>query len=373
VSVRAADNLEFANPSNPPQFLSQFAPQGSASVPLPSISDVRHAGRIRHLRVQRKKLEDGTLSSVCSHCRDYLRSVIALRQYKDVFEPPKEPRDSRGYLEFEPQGSVSEIQGEMKQELVSGHANGKSDDNRYRVNFGECIGSIRTILRRFDLSYVWLNNTDPNLVIEASIQRQSKYPLFYGYDPAGIHSAKGLVVPTSNFPFNYVNVLPYHLIAPCFAAQRGSMNWIYNVDGRQSISSIKMVRVPQVSGTVFNTNSSAASGTDSFNTSWYRSHVDVGCGGQVLTSQWTNAGLNVTLPNYNPYRFQNTNCTNVTAPAIADASDRDFSQLEISLSNNNESATTKVWKYVGIGADWNPCFFLNVPTFYNYGADPTPN
>jgi len=220
---------------------------------------------------------------------------------------------------------------------------------------------------------VWLNNTDPNDVIEMSVQRQSKYPLFYGFDPNGLHSAKGLIVTTNNYPFNFVNSLPYHWIAPCFVAQRGSMHWTYNVDGYNTIASIKSVRLPQISGTVFNTNSAVASGSDSFNSQWYRSHVDVGCGGQALTSQWTNAGLNVAHPNMTLYRWQNTAPANVTAPATLDGSDRDYTQLEISLTNNGVSSHTKVWKYVGIGTDWGCYFFLNVPTMWNYLADPTPN
>jgi len=378
-SVRAADNFEFANPCNPIQTLSPFAPQSRTfSHPnrfAPLQSPPREAVLPNRPLHQRNALLNTSITSNVQtwwkERRESNHKRVSFANCVCGFSPCRSDDIEQVFVpQSNPLSDPMEID---SQAVVAGNAPAKTAADRYRANFGECISSLRTILRRFCLSYVYLNNTDPNDVMSYTIMQQSKYPLYYGFDAHGLHSAKGLILTTSNFPFNFVSVMPYHLIAPCFVAQRGSMNWAFNVDGVNSISSIKMVRMPVVSGTTFNTNFAAASGTDSFNSQFYRAHVDMGAGGQVLTSQWTQAGLNVALPNYTQYRWQNTAPTNVTLPSSTDGSDKDFSQLELSFNNGSINVHTKVWKYASIGTDWSCYFFLNVPTFWNYGSDPTPN
>jgi len=376
LAVRGADNLEFANPCNPPQNLSTFAPQSCERDGTP---------RPKRLLPWRRSLPSPPMqrrSALLSPGVWHEQVSWWNRVRKDSDRPSRiasaiacvwSPCCANDVDEvLIPQSKVSDPFGEMCQDLLAGQIR-EPDPNRFKTNWGECIASLRVILRRFDLSYVWMNNTDPNLVISLGVQRQSKYPLYYGFDPNGIHSAKGLVVPASNFAFNYVNVLPYHLIAPCFVAQRGSMNWSFNTDGANSIRSIKMVRLPQLSGSFSNTNYSQASGSDSANSAFYRLRADPGCAGQVLTNQDTNAGLNVALPNYNPFRWQNTAPANVSGPSSFDASAYDFSQLEVSFNTGARNIQTKIWKSVGIGTDWGCYFFVNVPTYYIYSATPTPN
>jgi len=268
---------------------------------------------------------------------------------------------------YEIQSGLSEPIAESMQTIVAGKMS-MPDDNRYRVNFGEAVGSLRQLMRRFSLSYVYLNNTPDTNVESMAVQTASRFPMSYGYDPTGIHSAKGLVATTTNFPFNFVFNTPYNWIVPCFIAQRGSMNWIFNVDGQNSVNSIRMIRRPDLSGTPSNIVFTSGSGTDSGNSRFYLSRSTMGGGGQALTSQWTNAGLNVALPNYNQYRWQNTAPENATQPSTTDGSDRDFSQLEISFENSGatESVKTKVWKYAAIGVDFGCYFFLNVPTRIQY-------
>jgi len=299
VSVKAAENFELANPINPPQNLSVYAPQSG--------------------------------------------------------EPRSEPVN------------------EDMQSIVAGSQVHEPNGDRYRVNFGECVASFRSLLRRMNLSFVYMTSTTSSNPVVLLTQTQSKYPLYYGFDTNGVHTGKGIVTTGTTYPINFVNVLPYHLIAPCFIAQRGSMNWSFNVDSQIAIASIRAIRTPLITSVGFAVNTVGSVSVSSI-ASYYRVHSDPGCSGQSLTNQQTQAGLNVQLPNYGPFRWQSTVPGGTSAPYGIDYANQDLTTLEVDLSNVTliESPQTKVWRYAGIGTDWGCYFFLNVPTHYVYSAASVP-
>jgi hypothetical protein len=385
VSVRGGENLEFANPCDPPQTTSTWAVQCGDTCEDVTICPEYRPSTPRPMSRQAFEFDCGKdmEEERDFFSRHWKRLQKLRRQKNDVIIKMLEenfkgkPKWSYQSSWIEQADSPNEPTGELRQQLVAGAATGNTEDLRYRVNFGEAVASLRSVMRRYALSYVYLNNTADANVLNIALQTQSKYPLAYGFDPNGLHTAKGLVATTTTFPFNYTNTTVYNWIAPCFIAQRGSMNWIFNVDCQSSIQSIRAYRTPSVAGTVSNTFASTSSGSDSANTAYLRGNGTLcqpGCGGQALTSQWTNAGLNVTLPNYTQYRWQNTAPGNATAPNSLDGSDKDFSTFEVSFENSGttEKVKTKIWKYVGIGTDYGCYFFLNVPTRIIYGADPVP-
>ncbi len=265
---------------------------------------------------------------------------------------------------------------EETQDILAGISQTKSDPNRYLVNFGESIGSLRKIMRRTALNSVM---TIPLQIIDTDMvtikYTFGKWPLAYGYDPSGIHSAKGLVATTTNFNFNFAFNTAYNWIAPAYVGTRGSMMWQFNVEGSSPKDSIRVWRKPEggVSpGTVI---SNQIKGTISSDARFFVTNSNAALAGQSLTSQRTQAGMNVLVPNYNPYRFQTTRPRNSTQLWNTDASDRDEYQLEISLNTElvGESLPLKVWCYSSIGTDLGLYFFLNVPTVVKYSAIPVAN
>jgi hypothetical protein len=256
-------------------------------------------------------------------------------------------------------------------------ASRRPNSEKYLVNWGESIMSLRTLMRRTNLSTVWCEPTsivdDKYTVIR---QRFTKWPPYYGYDPAGLNSAKGLLVPASNFNFNYCQTTVYNWVAPAFIGQRGSMIWTFNVDSNTTQNSVKIIRVPQNTGNAINTVTTFVGGTQSADARFFRNSTQAQASGSALTSQQTQSGLSVLCPNYNPYRFQTTTPTNATAPTSVDASDQDNILLEISPTTGNTPTDTtifKIWKYASIGTDFNLHFFLNVPVLYQLSAVPVAN
>ena len=250
---------------------------------------------------------------------------------------------------------------------------GKSDDvilvERTRINFGENIRSLRPLLRRLNLLDVLTPATN-------STQRgcwtlnQTRFPPWVGYDSGSWTSAKGLVVPGSNFGYNFTNALPYHWIVNCFIAQRGSMQWHYNWEGPDSVS-LYAQRVPNAVPTISVVSDLYTSGTFSANANNLLLARGSTVAGGALTNQLTNAGLSVSAPNYTVFKFQSTNPTQGTTAVgtggAYDGSVFDTFQFKVSWDGPTADLSKgRLERYVGVGTDFTVHFFLNCPTTYYY-------
>nr|ULG00059.1 MAG: hypothetical protein 2 [Locarnavirus sp.] len=251
-------------------------------------------------------------------------------------------------------------------EEILGNSDAGIMTTRARVNFGENVGSLRTLLRRSNLldSIVPQTNTT-NLGFYTITQ--TRYPAHYGYDPAGFITVKGTTVPASNFLFNSVNMTPWHYISNCFVAQRGSMHWHYNWEGPTEVT-MRATRYP-----LFYPGTNAAyvgSTAGSFSKNVYTLNVwnTPSSAGTALTNQTTNAGLSVSVPNASVFKFQSTSPTQGSAPAGTSSAMYDGSVYEgftVEIVNNgvaDELSRGRLERYFAIGTDYTLMFFLNCPT-----------
>nr|ULG00018.1 MAG: putative structural polyprotein [Marnaviridae sp.] len=246
-------------------------------------------------------------------------------------------------------------------------------DQQYLINFGEQISSLRTLLRRHSLSLSVTPPDNSTLDYYIFVKNFSRIPLSYGYDPTGIHSAKGLITPASNFPFNFCKVHPLAYILPAFVGFRGSTNWTINTGMGTNVSSIRVCRQwDQNVATVGSSGFSFASGSLSSNAQGMLS-LGEGSGGCALTNQNTNSGLSVQCPNYSPYRFQSTAPSRASKPLSTDGATYDLLLLELVTSASAVPVKKMIINmYCGIGTDFGAHFFLNVPAFF-YVPAVTPN
>jgi hypothetical protein len=275
-----------------------------------------------------------------------------------------------GFSYFQPQ---ADVYGDPSA-IVAGSASSTHAD-RYLVNYGECVKSLRQVLRRSSLSLnlgCLANTTSANTI---QIFRFSRFPLYYGFDPLGLHSGQGIVVDDT-FPFNFVKTTPFTWIAPAFVAHRGSMQWTFNVDSVNPVRHIRVVRANQSSTPMgYLEIPQALRGSLSEQSAFFASASIPGAGGQALTSQRTNQGLTVQLPNYTRFRWQSTNPRNSSALPAIDGSDIDAHNLEIHVANSSETTTAPsqtTWCYQSIGTDYGLYFFLNVPTMWIYASAISP-
>jgi len=245
---------------------------------------------------------------------------------------------------------------------------------RYLVNHGEQILSMRQVLRRMSLSRVAVVPSTPN-VMTLWKQTMTRFPLSPGYETTnGYDSAKGVIVTTSNFNYNYSFMTPYNWLVPAYVALRGSTRWTFNLDSTVAVGQFRIFRIPGLTITPAVSTSTTAYTDSSTASAWYTINSFSGAAGQSITNQYTQAGISVELPMYSPYRFVTTNPVAASNPTSY-ADSQDCHRLEVSTNSttNATSGLMRMWQYNGIGTDFNVHFFLNVPTLYVYSSVPTPN
>lgn len=299
VSVRGADNLEFANPSNPPVYLSTFTAQS-------------------------------------------------------------------GEFDEAHQADTSTLGNTVSTQMTQ----------RTRMHFGESVACLRPLLRRMcyhssvPASSNGNNYTGGDWILQYRFRR---LPTMFGYDPNGIFLATGLVTPASSFPFNYANMTPLTWVMPAFVAYRGSMNWSFDITSAgKLLSNVSVVRDnnnTNGAGIGFYNVTSTATASTRAQLYGRRSRGTV-CG-TTLTNMNTQSGVNVSVPNMTQYRFQTTDFATANAGSVLDGSLQEACALEVKESNSINPFEINIESYVGAGADFNLHYFLNVPTWLNYGSYPT--
>ncbi len=233
---------------------------------------------------------------------------------------------------------------------------------RNRVYMGEQVRSLRPLLRRINLLDALVPTTSTNLGYWRILQR--RIPPYFGYDSNGIETAKGVTATTTTFNINFTNVLPYHLIANCFVAQKGSMQWHYNWDGPDVTLRASRTMNPSASSIGY---LGAAAGTSSANARTLIINAASTSPGTAVTNQKTNAAISVSMPNYTVFKFQTTDPSTATTGTTADGSNYESFAVEINnLGTYQDLSTGRLERYVGVGTDFSVYFFLNCPSLYYY-------
>jgi len=300
VSVRGAPNLEFANPSNPPIYLSPFVAQSQEEVDPAHVADTGVLG-------------------------------------KNSASP-----------------------------LVS----------RNRVHFGEAVASLRPLLRRMCYHAAMPAGPSGSSYVAGDFvltYRFRRLPSAFGYDPYGLNTANGIVAPASNFLFNFANPTPLTWLMPAFVAYRGSMNWTFDVLANgKLLGNVSVVRdnnsASSSSISIATASSSASASVRAWN--YARRSRNTTCG-TTLTNMNTQTGVNVSVPNMTQYRFQTTDLATANQGSTLDGSQYESCVLEVKDSPFVNPNDIVVHQYVGAGTDFNLHYFLNVPTWINYGTYPT--
>ncbi len=247
---------------------------------------------------------------------------------------------------------------------------------RALINFGENILSLRTLMRRQNLLDVIFVPTPAANTCGSFRISQTRLPIHYGFDPNGWNRAQGVVTPATSYPFNFVNVSPWHLISNCFLAQRGSFIWTYNPNKGSSVTTSRIARYNYTfPGMKYGyTDSSAATGTDNvtYGNTW-KELIATNAGASVTHTATTN-GHSIVAPSYSPFKFQSTDPTLTSSPGSVSSAQYDgtvYDSLIVDLPYNVNYYSFgggTVERYFGIGSDYSLHFFMNCPTLYYLSA-----
>jgi hypothetical protein len=253
------------------------------------------------------------------------------------------------------------------------------DPHRFLISMGESVKNFRSLLRRscFLQSLVPTVNSGNMNINTWNIPRVPAWP---GYDPNGGTSAPGVITTTTNYPCNLVFNTAYHYLADCFLGQRGSFIYHFNTDSPQEISTVMVMRTKRnlTAGQNMVTGYSAYVPTGAsagFQNGKLRNSIDGGGAGMALSNQFTQTGLSVLAPLYNPRRYISTAPTNSTNSTSAgpNADDTQDDTLTVVLITKpsffasgslERSINTNV--YMGVGTDFSLIWFICVPSMWIY-------
>lgn len=348
VYVRAAENLEFANPTiiDPDHVTSYFAPQ-SEDIPI-------------------VKTKFASLPEI----DDNVKLEIGVGQNVEIVYPPE---TGTGIEIYYPQ---SEEYAEETAELSSnmGILSLPSKD-QYTVHFGENIKSLRQLLRRYNYhstNYFGIAASTGGNTWQQGIKHFYKVPTTPGYISTGTETAVSLL-GGANYNYNFCQMTHIAYIMNAFLAYRGSINWSFNAQTATGpLSEMRVSRNNYANYQASYTTQGWFATTKSFYARNITSIKFDGNAGQAITNCNTNAGMNVQCPNYSAYSFQFTNPANANLGVTTDGSAYDQYTLEL-ITKQSTSAIDNpftVSSYVGIGTDFSLHYFINVPTLWIYSALP---
>lgn len=257
------------------------------------------------------------------------------------------------------------------------------EPNRYGLNFGESIHSLRKLLHR-----MVIQDTVPlpvGVVSAYNIYRKGlmRMPYTPGFISGFPTSANGVVtVGPKNYAFNTMHPMPW--VTSMFVGFRGSANFCVTTNSpKVTQDDIRFIRVTDAAAlTAANrvvVRQATITGTSSFNQKV--AGLDVinfnrnGLAGMAMTSASANPSGIFNLPDYNNYNFA---LANPASYVEGDSFDGTLRQgVLVTVTSANTTATeelgyTTLITAVGAGPDFTCIFFCCTPTVDWIVGDPTP-
>jgi hypothetical protein len=298
------------------------------------------------------------------------------------FACPRYPDLDKRLSPYAPQGETLNYDASEEDETYMALEPSCPPESLYLDYHGECIKSLRTLLRRFNILSVFvpsdtLVTTDFTANITSRFARQPRYP---GYDPNGPDmavSVRGL----SDHRYNYVSWTPMTWLSGCFIASKGSINWRANVVSSEPISSFKMNRGNRTSGYQYLTTAAYIqyNGNPTLNTSKRNGIInnDNDVAGAAITNGRLLPSLTVAAPLYSKYKFVDNNFETRTLGDSTNDTNIDTMNFTVrwapatsNAANPNAYNAFQVELYCAAGVDYNLVFFLNTPVLYLYSQTP---
>jgi len=255
-------------------------------------------------------------------------------------------------------------------EYTFGGKNTVTDDCLELIYGGEKIFSLRTLMRRASFHRMMFHSTGTSEVF-FEYSYMNRKPLLPGYDADGIVTVDE-TIGASTAPFNYVHWSYLTWFTQPFVGTRGSIIWHINAESHEVSGSVGVQRTTKVltAADYDLTVGTTLSNDDGYQATYFLNVSNAGCSGLSLTNQHTQAGLSILAPMYSKFKMQSNNPETRTLGTAIDDSDTDTLQTVVRRYEKADNHAVQSF-YCAAGTDYNPVFFLNVPTYYVLAAWPT--
>lgn len=256
---------------------------------------------------------------------------------------------------------------------------GDMHPERFALNFGESIVSLRSLLHRMSL-YDTSCPGDSTATAYFRYQKSySRLPPMFGYDPNGLSLAnKSLTVGTA--AFNFVPTHPITYISMMYGAFRGGVNYTANVgsDLYPSISDIRVHRINDNSEYDDRRGRVALNQNGSANIStlcrFLNNTSETGTAGAAFTNSSTNGAISWNMPHMSCINWNYPDPTYSMRGNTWDETDYECSLLEILFKQstaNTVSRAATIATFAGTGVDFTCLWYLCCPTLDYYIDIPT--
>lgn len=256
---------------------------------------------------------------------------------------------------------------------------GDQHPNRYALNFGECVASLRAVLHRMSIYDVSAPFAQSSTRFSTYGKSYSRLPPMYGFDPAGLSSANKLL-SAGAANFNFCPTHPITYVAIMYGAFRGGVNYTANVSA-DLYPYVGDIRVQRITDTAYAANrrgrtiSNQNAGVNSSVTTRYMNgFLANGMGGAAFTNSQTNGSVSWNQPMLTGTNFNYTDPAFAIAGNSADQSDLECSHMEILFKQSTASTVTEIatiTTYCGGGVDLTCIWWLCCPTLDYYVSNPT--
>ncbi len=242
---------------------------------------------------------------------------------------------------------------------------------RYAVNMGECVSSLRSLLHRHTLYQtrnVSDNSTAGNREMYTVFRR---FPAVPGFNTASSNSASKVVAASGTSPFVFARMTPLAWVTYAYCGFRGSFNWTLTLNSSASVGvdDISVMRSGLTTNTSTLLSAAYATGTAGAKLASYNGYnpptllKDAGLvGGGAITSNRVNNSIMVNVPNYNKNNFARAVPSESWAGSATDDTNKDVVLYKVTFNNAPSTNEVSLNMYVGAGPDFNPIFFLCCPT-----------
>lgn len=260
------------------------------------------------------------------------------------------------------------------------------DENRYGLNFGESVHSLRKLLHRMvimDTVPLPVGTVSAYNVYRKGLMRMPYSPGFNN-DPGAWPTLANGVVTAGSKKYSFNTMHPMTWVTSMYIGFRGGTNFCITTNSPKIVpNDIRVVRVTDTGG-VTSANrvvvrQTSILGSASFSVK--TAGLDVinfnrnGLAGMAMTSAGLNPSCIFNLPDYNNSNFSMANPLHYIEGANMDGTDRQGALVSVTTANTtatDELGYTTLITAVGAGTDFTCIFMCCTPTIDWIVGDPVP-
>lgn len=288
------------------------------------------------------------------------------------------PRSSLGQTSGSPPPSFFAVQGKDVVDVESTEVAlgdiGDQHPQRYALNFGEHVASLRNVLHRMSIYDISTPGDQPTAGVFLYAKSYSRLPPMFGFDPNGLSTA-AKQLGAGSAPFNYTPTHPITYVSMLYGAFRGGVNYTANVavDLFSSIGDIKIERITDDTnaanrrGRILSTQ--AITVTNSNVARYLNSGFGHGTAGLAFTNTQTNGAVTWNAPHKSGVNWNYTDPTYAITGNAVDQTDSACTQLDITFKASSTQSVgrwTSIPTFAGTGVDFTCLWFLCCPTLDYY-------